>query len=659
MRIRGIEIENFRQYRSLKLDLSDPRADFVVVVGSNGAGKTNLLNAIIWCLYGREDYYSHDRDSSPMVNQSALEQVKDGDPISTSVSLDLLFADGSEARIARTQDFVRRGKGTSPGPKDLQVVFSEPDGRGHRSAANPDHWVEKWIPSRLEPYFLFDGERLDNFFRHAEEKKVQDAVLQIAQIDLLARLIDHLEKVSARLYSKAAKDREGNETRLLGSQLDEKRKKLEEKMEELSRRREAAERLDQAARRLDSQIGDIAAVVNDILRRRTLQDQLAQIQGHLKEAWGELYGWASRTAPFILAAPALKGLQDQIDQARRGRRLPPPISTTTLERLLAEQVCVCGSPLEPGSDGRSHIEHLLAEYAQVGRVGSEMLSLEQHLRKMSGVLEETDATAESIMRRIADWTQRLRSVSEELDLLNARLAGHEDIQVVQLQAQLQKAKDDLASENKVIARLEIECDSLRAAISGIEKELERIAGEEEKSREAIRRARFAAKCLETSREIYKKLTDQVRATVAAALDTNFKQMIWKRDFFDSVTIDDQYRVSVTNKFGYEVLPDLAAGERECLALAFALSLGEVAGYELPMVIDTPMGRLNPDVKTFVSRVLVDNLKVEDGRGHQLVMLMTEAEYNADVAQVFSSRNPKVYRISFDESVGCSDLVEVS
>ncbi|NLO26847.1 MAG: AAA family ATPase [Actinobacteria bacterium] len=658
MRIRGLEIQNYRQYRSLTLDLSDSRGDFVVVVGSNGAGKTNLLNAIIWCLYGREDYYSHDRDSSPMCSQNALDEVEDGDLLVVSVSLDLLFADGAEARVTRTQDFFKKGKATTTGPKDLQVIYSESGGGGHQSAANPEHWVEKWIPSRLEPYFLFDGERLETFFRHAEEQKVRDAVLQIAQIDLLERLNDHLYKVSGQLYSRAAKERGGAETQQLGARLEEKQKKLEKNTEELARRRESVAELEQTMRSLDSRIGDIATVVGDIERRRTLQGQLSQIESHLKEAWGELFGWSSRVAPVIIVAPALHSLQKQIEEARANRRLPPPISAGVLERLLRENACVCGASLEEGSEGRRHIEHLLAEYARVSQVGSEMLDLEQHLRKIAGVLEETEATADSITRRIADWTQRLQRTTEDLDLLNAKLAGHKDAEVAQLQKEIQKARKASLEENRRITHLDIDCGTLKSDIAHIEKELERIAGREEKTREAINQARFAAKCLEVSKGIYKDLTDRVRTTVATTLERSFKEMIWKRDFYESVKIDEQYRVSVWNRFGFEVLEDLSAGERECLALAFAIALSEVAGYELPMVIDTPMGKLSPDVQKYVSQVLVDNMKIEDGRGHQLIMLMTETEYNKEVAEVLSQRSPKIFDIKFDTKCGCSDIVEV-
>ena len=54
MNISKIELQDFRQYKGnvkLKFD-TDSKKNIAVVLGVNGAGKSNLYNAITWCLYG-------------------------------------------------------------------------------------------------------------------------------------------------------------------------------------------------------------------------------------------------------------------------------------------------------------------------------------------------------------------------------------------------------------------------------------------------------------------------------------------------------------------------------------------------------------------------------------------------------------------------------
>ena len=70
MIIESIKIENFRQYKGpidLKFSL-DKNKNFTIVKGTNGAGKTNLLNAITWCLYDEELHKPDTVSGGPIYN---------------------------------------------------------------------------------------------------------------------------------------------------------------------------------------------------------------------------------------------------------------------------------------------------------------------------------------------------------------------------------------------------------------------------------------------------------------------------------------------------------------------------------------------------------------------------------------------------------------
>src|SRR5690606_31056221 len=56
MKLLNVEINNFRQYyKAVNINLSTSAEKNIVVIGGrNGYGKTNLLLAIVWCLYGEK-----------------------------------------------------------------------------------------------------------------------------------------------------------------------------------------------------------------------------------------------------------------------------------------------------------------------------------------------------------------------------------------------------------------------------------------------------------------------------------------------------------------------------------------------------------------------------------------------------------------------------
>ena len=75
MKFCRIELKNYRQFRDLKIDLDSPSEyDINIIVASNGLGKTNLLNAISWCIYGKEPSLEEKYDVMHMVNTKILEE---------------------------------------------------------------------------------------------------------------------------------------------------------------------------------------------------------------------------------------------------------------------------------------------------------------------------------------------------------------------------------------------------------------------------------------------------------------------------------------------------------------------------------------------------------------------------------------------------------
>ena len=54
MKLISLRVKDFRRFygdQEIKFS-SDPKKTFTIIHAENGTGKSNLLNAINWCLYG-------------------------------------------------------------------------------------------------------------------------------------------------------------------------------------------------------------------------------------------------------------------------------------------------------------------------------------------------------------------------------------------------------------------------------------------------------------------------------------------------------------------------------------------------------------------------------------------------------------------------------
>jgi len=102
----------------------------------------------------------------------------------------------------------------------------------------------------------------------------------------------------------------------------------------------------------------------------------------------------------------------------------------------------------------------------------------------------------------------------------------------------------------------------------------------------------------------------------------------------------------------EGIGTLSAGERQVLALSFMAALNSVSGFDVPIIIDTPLGRISKEPKKSIARNLPKYLK-----GEQVTLLVTEEEYTPEVRASLSGRVGKSYVIEFKET-GNGNLAEV-
>ena len=88
---------------------------------------------------------------------------------------------------------------------------------------------------------------------------------------------------------------------------------------------------------------------------------------------------------------------------------------------------------------------------------------------------------------------------------------------------------------------------------------------------------------------------------------------------------------------------LSAGERQVCALSFMAALNSVSGFEVPLVIDTPLARISSEPSRNIARNLPNYLQ-----NKQVTLLVTEKEYTPEVKRELAHRVGKTYMINVVE-----------
>lgn len=101
MELDYVHMKNFRQYLDSKIEFArSPERNFTVIQGANGAGKTNLVNAITWCLFGTELHVDSKYKGLPIVNTTALEKSSNG-LFEVKVEIQFIESTGKKMLVTR------------------------------------------------------------------------------------------------------------------------------------------------------------------------------------------------------------------------------------------------------------------------------------------------------------------------------------------------------------------------------------------------------------------------------------------------------------------------------------------------------------------------------------------------------------------------------
>ena len=133
----------------------------------------------------------------------------------------------------------------------------------------------------------------------------------------------------------------------------------------------------------------------------------------------------------------------------------------------------------------------------------------------------------------------------------------------------------------------------------------------------------------------------------------FQALARKDDLVASARIDTRnFTVKLLNREGRELQKaQLSAGEKQIYAIAMLEALARTSGRRLPVVIDTPLGRLDSHHRAN----LVTNYFPR--ASHQVILLSTDVEVDESFYRELSPNISHAFEIRYDPEAHASNLHE--
>jgi len=629
LRIIKIKTLNYRQLRNFEIDFSNRDIhDVHIVIGQNGIGKSNFLNAVNWCLYGEEPHLHKKSLALPIVNLETLQEYEQGD--TCSVKVEVTVRDGERDIIfIREKHFRITETGMEPFAVDETFEVGEitVDGTEYYPEEDANIFVKQFVPIQIREYYFFDGEQLNNYFVKQTGDNIRKSVFEISQVQLLETVEHRLTKICEDIAKDASKEspdieRLNKEFEAAKNNLNQIEKRLNETIEQIN-----------VSKRIIEDCNDFLRGLPDVDK---LEFRRSELKKEIKDKEEELYQKRKDVKTFIREYltyfnlyPSILYTWNLIKEKKSKNQLPPNIDKQFLKKILANEYClVCNRSLN--DQGKQSVKKLLSQLELSNNVSHILVQMEVSLSHIIDKVKGYPKIREKILKELNEQERELGKLQNELDRINKELAGYKNIELI-----AQKHKERTEHEELLNRNLSTKV-SLDIAKKQLSDELENIAAKRKQAYAKVEKVKrlkeeldICEKSLKVIKEIKNEIMNENRVKIQLQTQEIFLSLVWKENTFKEVKLDENYLLGLTHMQGYECLGSCSAAERALLALSFTMALHQVSGFVSPLVIDTPVARISD-----INRRNFANVLNTVSKDKQIILLFTPDEYSEDVSKVF-------------------------
>lgn len=471
----------------------------------------------------------------------------------------------------------------------------------------------------ISDFFFFDGEMLNSFEKRLRDDQSTSQGFVRAQVEralglpfmtMLASDLDVLQSdltTNLEIVIRKTQKHAG---------LSEKYLKAKDELQgvesDLAEIRTQEKAVDKEIADLDAELAKVDQIKDLFFERKNLEDEVAKAETNISD----LQAWLARESEknwWLAAAGTLKAALDDAEAERDAlteterQRYGLEFQIGQVEKQLSSGVCPsCGQPTHDEHEKRAELEKLNAELAEVPStsIGDVTARL--------GRLRPFSAGAATI-QRIFDLEQDLRRAKVHNDRRKSRISeiseriSDNTPDIGSLERNLLDKKDTKRRISNALAVLDEKRASLKSSVQDLGSQ---IANQPEVDETERRLQKTVSEAQELVAKSYDSFRQSMRENIQATASDLFMRLTTEPDY-TGISITDDYLISVLDHDHHQQYM-VSAGVNQILTTAFIGALGECSVEEAPLVMDTPMGRLDVGhrsgvlkwVSTFTSQVIL-------------------------------------------------------
>lgn len=644
MWISRIELINFKSYQHQVFEFPSPSQgkNVILIGGMNGYGKTTILEALYLGLYGKDSIIHLARAGikGDVGYPVFLERALHGHALKTkrdtmSVMVQINTDDHEGFQVTRKWFFSPKGDWLD----EETLIYDIRNGirAQTRNADQIEELFDKYfVPAHLAPFFFFDGEEVKRLADHKRVEQIKMGMEGLLGVVLLRKLATRLQQYQTNKSQGVPKVDEEKHRHLL-EELTQHEQLLEETQRKRITTNEELDALKTDRGNLMHHIMANGGGGGDIANARDIVEEMTRVEIDLKKCQDDLEQVLGSRLSFHLISQEdrndytkqLNAEEARIQWDTRKNSLEPD-KEKFISRFFAEDV----PQFKPDLTGAQHTtmvqrletaweslfyplpdgcaEEIIHDYIH-GVKRQQVISMMENLsigaQDILGLLERRDNLQEKV-RNLRNRLAKIEGIDRDGTLATLK------IEIDAINGKIDQKQQELGSIEKEVSMLQTNINNERASY---QREHEKFLRANPVKSEVARAERVCRLIDDLIPSLYTLKTNRL----ANAMTTVFQKLSHKKQVA-RIEIDETGKSRLISYDGDEIPFDKSAGEDQLFATSLLAGLAEISGIKAPLVVDTPLARLDSHHRKNILQYWISD------KSRQVFLLSQDKEIDAQV-----------------------------
>ncbi len=600
MQLLSLKMKNYRRFsQETTIDFAVGEKNVTVIRAENGAGKTGILMALLFGLFGTVKYeqFQIADDKDFMVSAPLLTNGK-----TAFCTVTVAFEeDEAKYEIQRTIKANNINGHIVQNNNDVETHLFKEGIECPWDKKKIDNFMNSIIGENIRGFLFFDGVKYTDLFKQndrntkQELQKIIEKMLNINDLDktvgalkALASQVSNGIGVSKKTTTDLANAK--NDLKNVQNEINEASDKIQKLGEEIAKYKKGYEAVLKRAESLK----EFRGIVDRINQLRKSIDNYEQLLNSSLNSLKQSAQSYLLKGVYSSFGKESKEVFDKLSIDKKG-------GADIVRMILDSNKCICcDNPLT--SEQRRHLENYLVSLSNGEDVTFEMASRARH--NSHDIDAGISSAFEDNLKQVSNLASKLKELRNDKILEERKLPNDQDyddlnFQILQsahdegsFDALIKNKKETLDSENKTLADLQGKETDIQKKIDRLNEDAAMQSGKQEQYA-------FYDETRKKLQNLKSKYLKDAQQEISTRANDFFHKLLSDDDkaLFATLKLDDDYSIKVYKENGQETFGQMSAGQKLLASMAFVMGLTATASNakptcNFPLVMDTPFSNLD-------------------------------------------------------------------